>query len=506
LQVVAVTHLNLSHRHVYSVKVPQAMSTKEEPPPASHAYLDGEHQTFNTKAISTHASAVNLLPIIALPGVVLFPSTTIPIRLVRPSILGLVDQLLSTKETRSPLAGSIHLRSAWENVAHIIRGTRTVGIINAQCQVGCVVELLSIGHDTEGWYCLGKGISRFQLLQVSSTHPPLSRIRHIQDQLPSPITSHRTTFNTVRCGKRTRYLQLSRWPRFVWNMFDPTIVSTRLLASLKQSGLELNVPPPLLQQPLALSFWCCDNLPFDVETRQLLMEQPTYLLRVQMLLDFLKPNDQGGIGLGCLKCVQCATTIAKPSDAFALSDTNIIGTFVNPSGCVMQVGTFSTATNTTCLGDSVMEHSWFDGYGWSMCVCRQCGCHLGWQFDSSTETPASFFGFRQECLKQSSTRQNDVVLGVRNREEYEYKEGNEEGWEEGGGVGAGEGEGEEEEGNQRRERHGLSASLLRSWWLAARSRLIRTTTEDDDITPLGSEIRLTVENPYADDRSRSGEE
>ena len=79
--------------------------------------------------------------------------------------------------------------------------------------------------------------------------------------------------------------------------------------------------------------------------------------------------------------------------------------------------------------------------------------------------------------------------------------------------GAGEGEGEGEEGNQRRERHGLSASLLRSWWLAARSRLIRTTTEDDDITPLGSEIRLTVENPYrsesesdADDRSRSGEE
>jgi transposase-like protein len=66
--------------------------------------------------------------------------------------------------------------------------------------------------------------------------------------------------------------------------------------------------------------------------------------------------------------------------------------------------------------------------------------------------------------------------------------------------------GEGEEGNQRRERHGLSASLLRSWWLAARSRLIRTTTEDDDITPLGSEIRLTVENPYADDRSRSGEE
>ena len=65
----------------------------------------------------------------------------------------------------------------------------------------------------------------------------------------------------------------------------------------------------------------CSNLPIDTHTRQLLLDAPTYLLRVQILLAILETGD-----LGMLDCSRCGRTIALARDAFALSDTNIVGT------------------------------------------------------------------------------------------------------------------------------------------------------------------------------------
>ena len=107
--------------------------------------------------------------------------------------------------------------------------------------------------------------------------------------------------------------------------------------------------------------------------------------------------------IGTLNCVNCQQTIAHPKHAFSLLDTNIIGTFVNPSGAVMQVATFEKVENENailCIGECVTEHSWFQGYGWTMTCCSQCHTHLGWRFDASPQPllPSRFYGFRSECL------------------------------------------------------------------------------------------------------------
>ena len=110
-----------------------------------HSYLTGERKTFEEiPTVALANEALHLLPVVQLPGVVLFPSThsQVPIRLLRADILGLAHQLLSTRTNASPLEGALHLRSRWENVAHIIRGTRTFGVVNDSTRVGCVVEIL----------------------------------------------------------------------------------------------------------------------------------------------------------------------------------------------------------------------------------------------------------------------------------------------------------------------------------------------------------------------------
>lgn len=52
----------------------------------------------------------------------------------------------------------------------------------------------------------------------------------------------------------SRSAQLSRWPRFVYNLFDPTILSSRLLECLKNSGLELDIPSSIIPTTDPLKF------------------------------------------------------------------------------------------------------------------------------------------------------------------------------------------------------------------------------------------------------------
>ena len=448
-----------------------------------HEYLGGEHKTFESDAQDAPPEALTLLPVVRLPGIVLFPSTTVPIRLLRPDILGLVDQLLSTRDARSPLANAIHLRSRWTNVAHIIRGTRSFGIVSGLSdedededslgheiamtgQVGCVVDILWVGQDEEGWYCLGKGVSRFRVVRALSPEArPLSEVRHMKDDVPCGVP--RCSFD--RKGRKT--LQLSRWPLSVWNLFDPKRTSSRLLASLQKTGVDLPIPSSVVSDPLALSFWMCSNLPIDTHTRQLLLDAPTYLLRVQILLAILETGD-----LGMLDCSRCGRTIALARDAFALSDTNIVGTFVNPSGHVMQVATFSKVRSETesilMIGDIVTEHSWFPGYGWQMCVCAGCGSHLGWHFTATPLPldPPTFFGFRQECLVRASS-----VPPCFMEMEMSVSEG---------GVEGGSSNSNSSSNSALRlvtapqspsDTSGMS--LLRAWWLEARRRLSRVDSD-----------------------------
>ena len=61
----------------------------------------------------------------------------------------------------------------------------------------------------------------------------------------------------------------------------------------------------------------------------------------------------------------------------------------NPCGIVFEIGCFSEAAGCVNYGLSTSEHTWFAGYSWQFALCANCLSHLGWFFQSESD---SFYG------------------------------------------------------------------------------------------------------------------
>ena len=304
-----------------------------------------------------------LLALLRLPGVVVFPGETIPLRLLNTDIRALVHILLDTPSD----AGSYH---RWVGVQSFLRGTKTFGITSTS-NIGCVVELRSIGSDATGEYCITRGCSRFKVIEdPDSRAAPLSLCCHINDRLPRGGVP-KAAFDNLGT-------QLSYWPRSVWRRFDPAWLGQQLLSALHASRLGLDPPLKVISDPITLSFWVSANLPVDANFRLLLQEAPTCHMRCDLLLRMLRD-------LGELCCNVCGSPIASQQDVFSLSETGAAGTFVNPNGYVHQMLTLQSLApeSFAAVGEPETAHSWFPGYAWTICNCSTCLCHLGWIFTMS---------------------------------------------------------------------------------------------------------------------------
>jgi filamentous hemagglutinin family protein len=74
--------------------------------------------------------------------------------------------------------------------------------------------------------------------------------------------------------------------------------------------------------------------------------------------------------------------------------------FKNPVGIIYQIGCYLNAKGCLVLGNPTDEYTWFPGFQWSLALCSQCFSHLGWFFQSSSD---SFFGLILENLVDDST-------------------------------------------------------------------------------------------------------
>ena len=96
-------------------------------------------------------------------------------------------------------------------------------------------------------------------------------------------------------------------------------------------------------------------------------------------------------------CRNCGMEVADPSylkvsplSPFFLERQNVsmfgsslsipVETLRNPAGFEFRVISFSTG-GCQGVGDWTEEASWYPGYLWRVCVCPQCGAHLGWMFE-----------------------------------------------------------------------------------------------------------------------------
>jgi hypothetical protein len=94
------------------------------------------------------------------------------------------------------------------------------------------------------------------------------------------------------------------------------------------------------------------------------------------------------------RCRSCHYKIALISDKTDINhaDTHI---FENPAGIFFRVVCFTEAPGTIDISDFTEENTWFNGYTWSITLCRFCNNHLGWHYSSGSK---EFYGLIADRL------------------------------------------------------------------------------------------------------------
>ncbi len=106
-----------------------------------------------------------------------------------------------------------------------------------------------------------------------------------------------------------------------------------------------------------------------------------------------------------LVCATCSFPITRESERMEVNGSHTHG-FANPHGLFYDIGCFAFAPGCAFSSDSSAEFSWFAGHRWRLAVCRGCGTHMGWLFESKT---GSFAGLILAALtlEQEEGQQGD---------------------------------------------------------------------------------------------------
>ncbi|MBW2658334.1 MAG: hypothetical protein JRC87_01855 [Deltaproteobacteria bacterium] len=97
-----------------------------------------------------------------------------------------------------------------------------------------------------------------------------------------------------------------------------------------------------------------------------------------------------------LFCASCARRITGRDQAITV-DGSHSHTFFNPDGVVFELGCFRSAPGCLQAGEATSEFTWFNGYLWCFCLCRNCGVHLGWHY---LREERDFFGLILSRLRE----------------------------------------------------------------------------------------------------------
>jgi len=92
-----------------------------------------------------------------------------------------------------------------------------------------------------------------------------------------------------------------------------------------------------------------------------------------------------------LYCFVCGEPVTRVELRIAILGSHR-HTFTNPGGFVYEIGCFAEAEGCEEAGEPTEVFTWFPGYAWHFAFCSDCGTHLGWAYQSGSETPELFFG------------------------------------------------------------------------------------------------------------------
>ena len=107
-------------------------------------------------------------------------------------------------------------------------------------------------------------------------------------------------------------------------------------------------------------------------------------------------NETGERKEKALFCRPCGYGITGKEQAIEVNGAHE-HTFFNPAGVVFHLGCFRNAGGCVQAGPATSEFTWFKGYVWRFSLCRNCGVHLGWQYQ---QNGTGFFGLILALLRE----------------------------------------------------------------------------------------------------------
>ncbi|KAL6759698.1 PUA-like domain-containing protein [Haematococcus lacustris] len=319
---------------------------------SQHLYLGSNVQDLSCGGSSElEEGSSHTLPVLIMEGVVLLPGCKLPLMTVSGEEVNALRLALAQPPPLHRL------------IVVLYRHPRSGGRRGAVARCGCSAELRQLEKGSPAspaWRALALGRQRVALQgggqlangQVRVTVLPLGAT----GPLPWPF--------------KQGYAAIAPQVAAQWDL-DLLAARARSLCRVVLPGASGFLGPPHL-----LAYWLAANLPLEGTVRQQLLEARDVGDRLRQLIQLMQ-------GLGQLACASCGAEVAHASDSLAMTQEGVAAAFVNAHGYVHDMVTLSSLAHEDAvahLGAPTAEHCWFPGYAWTICLCNECGAHLGWRY------------------------------------------------------------------------------------------------------------------------------
>lgn len=422
------------------------------PLPRDHSYLTASHPLLGNDQNLRHsghrdaASPFFDLAIFELFGVVLFPGSTIPVKLRDRSLIEYLGKQIEICRELPHLQSQVRLgiltfqgsrRNRSETPLMGRVGTiATIKYTHERTDDNISSDSLNSSHvwrryqETNELVFTAVGTHRFRIVGTSSSQQDygnkIFRVEQMNDEplcLPpiqrffsSPPELRRTTkqadeapHNNIQIRHQYRAWCLSSItpiPYFVYQKTSCWRIVSEIVTTLDENEGRNHLPSlgeisrETLAEPTKFSFWCSSNMPFSESDRLSFLEADTTYERLCMIFAKVSLLSRRK---NYICCNTCEAKLSSVESVFTVGGAEgATSAYVNEHGYIHQITTLRRVEVREIFlqGPASTENSYFPGYSWTICYCSSCASLLGWMFQRvetvsqiTEDRPKIFFGF-----------------------------------------------------------------------------------------------------------------
>ena len=244
------------------------------------------------------------------------------------------------------------------------------------------------------------GTGRFRVMQAvdDGRHRP-NRVDHCMsdvrfyrvellcdEELPLPPIVPQGSVSNHHNRIIDKLASVSMIPKFILERMWPWKVASEIREILARVPGLNGLSDIGSKTPTSYSFWIAANMPVKESEKLHLLELESTLERLKSLKIKLVALEQKQ---AFVCCKLCRTKISATSNLFTVGGADgTTGAYVNEYGVIHQTVTVREVEEQklVCTGSAETKDSWFPGYSWTITYCRHCFSHLGWKFQSVSQS------------------------------------------------------------------------------------------------------------------------